>query len=285
MAVVCQIVSKHSRFCSITDPRSLPLWTTKMLQFFQKGGAQSKQSTQPQGTYFTRDLIDGRITLTQNGTETDRISDSANKTSIKEMKQHMYEYEGKPRKWDTLSPEQIAADFEEISRNFAHTNIKSCICAGLGSFNTSPRARLQLAAFETILEILRQRFEIEDIVFQDPAMDKLDKAFLRERGYTVVQHPEAQNAMTSTTFLYCPCISWEAVWEFLIVDHPALYYGPRFQDFDSMLSEEYDPILVLYSDEHQRNQDFWKFREGRMSRILLLAEGDKDFMNEFVWRN
>lgn len=112
--------------------------------------------------------------------------------------------------------------------------------------NTSPRARLQLAAFETILEILRQRFEIEDVVFQDPAMDELDKTFLGERGYTIVQHPEAQNAMTSTTFLYCPCISWEAVWEFLIVDHPALYYGPKLEDFDSMLRYVERILLILF---------------------------------------
>ncbi|KAI4141711.1 MAG: hypothetical protein L6R39_005220, partial [Caloplaca ligustica] len=182
----------------------------------QKGPNQQGQ----QRTYFAR-AKDGRIKLFRNGVESNmRIDSAGGQEAIEEMKQCMYEFEGKPRAWDTLSAERRAAGFDALTRDFARSRhgvdlvrfletevltatgmrIRSCVVAGLGSFNASPRARQQLVAFETILEVLRRRFEVEDIVVQDPAMDEFDVAFLRGRGYTVVEHPDAQNAMTVETF-------------------------------------------------------------------------------------
>lgn len=270
---------------------------------FNKITGKSQDQTHPQRNHFIR-TNDGNIKLSHNGVEK-HIINSVKKEAIEEMKQCMYEFEGKPLAWDTLSPEQRAADFDALTENYRRSKqcselvqfvderisiakglkIRTCILAGIGSFNTSPRARSQLAAFEVILELLRRTFDVEDVLVQDPAMDQLDEEFLQGRGYTVVKHPEAQNAIDETTFLFCPCINWAAMWEFLIVEWPPLYYGPKQEEFEAMLLDDGPGAGVLMEDTvgWKMNMEFSRSKAGRTSAELRLMEAEKGPENEFVW--
>ncbi|KAL8928746.1 MAG: hypothetical protein Q9208_001524 [Pyrenodesmia sp. 3 TL-2023] len=258
-------------------------------------------SNQPQRNHLAR-TSDGKLKLTQDGVEQYMV-DSVVKAGIEEMKRCMHEYEGKPPSWDTLSPAQRALDFDLftqryrgsedsqklvqfIERNVLVTkglNIRTCIVAGLGSFNTSVRALAQLVAFEVIFEVLRREFDIKDVIIQDPAMVELDEEFLKRRGYTVVKHPEAQNAIDETTFLFCPGISWVTIWEFLVVGWPCLYYGPRQEDLERMLVCQGGGWYVEGTKEDRWNKEFLRFKAGRKSMEMVLAEMDQGPKNELVW--
>ncbi|KAL8756674.1 MAG: hypothetical protein Q9184_004427 [Pyrenodesmia sp. 2 TL-2023] len=265
------------------------------------GMAQS--SNQPQRNHF-QCTSDGKLKFTQNGVEKYMV-DSVVKEGIEEMKRCMHEYQGKPRKWDTLSPTQRALDFDLFTQKYQESEdsrklvqfiqknvlstkslqIRTCIVAGLGSFNTSVRALAQLVAFEVIFDVLRREFDIREIIVQDPAMEQLDEEFIKSRGYTVVKHPEAQNAIDETTFLFCPGISWVTIWEFLVVGRPCLYYGPRQEDLEHMLMHYGGGWSVEGTKEDRWNNEFLRFKAGRKSMEMVLAEADQGPKNEFVWLN
>lgn len=258
-------------------------------------------SNQPQRNRFER-TSDGRLKLTRNGIKTLMV-DNVVQEGIEEMKRCMHEYEGKHRTWDTLSPAERALDFDLFTQRYRNSEdsqklvqfidrnvlgteglkIRTCIVAGLGSFNTSVRALAQLVAFEVILEVLRRKFDIRDIIVQDPAMEHLDEEFLKGRGYTVVKHPEAQNAIDETTFLFCPCISWVTIWEFLVVGQPCLFYGPRQEDLERMLVYQGGGRYVEGTKEDRWNKEYLRFKVGRKSMEMVLAEADQGPKNEFVW--
>ncbi len=135
-------------------------------------------------------------------------------------------------------------------------------------------------AFETILDVLRWKFDIGEVMIQDPAMDQLDEEFVREKGYTILQHPEAQNAIDETTFLFCPCIPWVTVWEFLIVGRPCLFYGPRQEDLEKMMEMQGDGGGTK---EDEWNEVFLTFKGGRKSVEIAVAEAYQWPRNELVW--
>ncbi len=62
-------------------------------------------------------------------------------------------------------------------------------------------------------------------------MNVLDEQLVRSRGFTVLHHPEALNAMTSTTFLYTPGCEWLVIEHCLAVALPALYLGQTLENY------------------------------------------------------
>ncbi|KAI4193887.1 MAG: hypothetical protein LQ346_003803 [Caloplaca aetnensis] len=270
---------------------------------FNKGTVEPENLPKPQRNHFTR-THDGKLKLTQHDGVEKYMADNVHNKGIEEMKHNMYEYEGKPALWGSLmSPEQRAVDFDALAEDYRRSEdcakmvqlvegsvsrakglvIKSCILAGLGSFNSSPRARLQLVAFEVTLETLRRKFGIEKVLIQDPAMDQLDEEFVRGRGYTILKHPEAQNAIDETTFLFCPCVPWVTIWEFLVVGRPCLFYGPRQEDLEKMMEMQGGGWSVGGTKEDKWNEEFLKFKDGRKSMEIALAEAHRWPRNEFVW--
>ncbi|KAL8897637.1 MAG: hypothetical protein Q9207_007109 [Kuettlingeria erythrocarpa] len=269
-----------------------------------KGMDKSPNPAQRQPNQFAR-THSGKLKLThQDGVE-EYMADNVSKNGIGEMKRNMYEYEGKPALWGSvmISPEQREANFHALTDSYQRSEdggklvrfieqrvlgatglvVGSCIVAGLGSFNSSPRARLQLVAFETMLEVLRWKFDIEEVMIQDPAMDQLDEEFVQERGYTILQHPEAQNAVDETTFLFCPCIPWVTIWEFLIVGRPCLFYGPRQEDLERMMEMQGGGWSVGGTKEDKWNEEYLKFKGGRKSVEMAVAETHQWPRNELVW--
>lgn len=108
--------------------------------------------------------------------------------------------------------------------------LTKCVCLGLGSLTMgTPDSSYQLAALITMLELLSMhlgasstsirtpafpklmltqnigvKFDIQEVVFQDPAFNAQDKAFLTSHCYTVLQDPEAFSEIDDNTFLFAP---------------------------------------------------------------------------------
>ena len=69
-------------------------------------------------------------------------------------------------------------------------------------------------------------------------MSPLDCDFIRSRGFTVVEDPEAQNLATPTSLVYAPGCDWNAIGEIFEIAYPAIYIGPELEDVASCLSFE-----------------------------------------------
>lgn len=108
--------------------------------------------------------------------------------------------------------------------------LTKCVCLGLGSLTMgTPDSSYQLAALITMLEILSMcsgtpststgtpcllwlalkqnlgmKFDIYEVIFQDPAFNAQDKTFLTNHGYTVLEDPEAISKIDDNTFLFAP---------------------------------------------------------------------------------
>ncbi|KAG7008107.1 hypothetical protein G7Y79_00007g022320 [Physcia stellaris] len=112
--------------------------------------------------------------------------------------------------------------------------ITHAVCLGLGSFTGAyaneqfnvlfqERVLWQLIAFESWIDKLRMRFDIEHIYFQDPAFSTLDRKFLRSQGYKILHSPESENYIDRHTFLFTPCAEQMVEESCLSTAFPALY--------------------------------------------------------------
>lgn len=144
---------------------------------------------------------------------------------------------------------------QKLMENFAEPNfkaycrqIKQVICVGIGSFTLTRDKNpfYQLAALDFMLQSLNKGIsnpnalipvhllklpdrkdgdEIKNVYFQEPGLNTLDKALLRDKGYTILNTPKAYNEMTPDTFLYAPQCIYEPIFFALEVEYPVLYVG------------------------------------------------------------
>ena len=131
---------------------------------------------------------------------------------------------------------------------FAHQNAftaSNAICLGLGSLSgpvgrcaccpktaseevaANEEVMAQLVLFEYWIELLRERFAIpnNEIYFQDPTFNDLDRSFLAELGYTVVSSPASSSYLNEETFLFAPFMDEYPMYLTLRVCFPAVYFG------------------------------------------------------------
>ena len=117
------------------------------------------------------------------------------------------------------------------------TKLTQCICLGLGSFEEvaaeggvsqlsgSNTSLHQLAVLTLLLRILHDRYNIQEVYFQDPAFTPNEKAFLQSLGYTVLEDPAAIERISASTFLFAPFLAYPVAAKALAVAFPALYIG------------------------------------------------------------
>ena len=96
--------------------------------------------------------------------------------------------------------------------------IDRCVCLGLGSITTylstatecsisdSGRPLLQLIVLESLIEMLKTKFTIPRVIFQDPGFEASDLTFLASRGYEVLDVPMGDALITPSTFLFAPFV-------------------------------------------------------------------------------
>lgn len=107
-----------------------------------------------------------------------------------------------------------------------HLRICNCVCLGLGSItNGRTASRHQFAALRWMLSLLKSRFIIKEIIFQDPAFNAADVAHFHHLGFQVRQHPFALEAIRSTTFLFAPHLERDLYATALRTVTPALCVG------------------------------------------------------------
>ena len=122
------------------------------------------------------------------------------------------------------------------------TPITQVICMGLGSFARHFAFRAhggdfrdcgdltyhQLCVLEFLLDLLarhQKTFDAGKVYFQDPSFLDVDEEFLRSKGFSIMRVPQAENMMTSSTFLYAPILPSNLLFDAFTVDYPAVYVG------------------------------------------------------------
>ena len=110
------------------------------------------------------------------------------------------------------------------------------ICTGIGTFSMYSEqyphcnSYLQLADLEMFVKILSELSDTLknkkiNIFMQDPSFNELDKEFLRGQSFEIIEHPEAFNKMTATTFFYAPGNHDDVVYHAFRVAEPTLFIG------------------------------------------------------------
>ncbi|KAK4997995.1 hypothetical protein LTR66_002691 [Elasticomyces elasticus] len=119
-----------------------------------------------------------------------------------------------------------------ISIDLAKVKITNAVCLALGSMSVtwhetfmSDNSMFQLLLFLTIVDYLERETGQEINRFaQDPAFTDTDEKFLEANGITVLRRPQAERAITPTTFLYTPYGQLNVVLP-LFQYKPAVYVG------------------------------------------------------------
>ena len=139
---------------------------------------------------------------------------------------------------------------QELKKSFTtalletSTSISQVICMGVGSFTShfdpaysevrTEASYHQLCALELMMDILslhqKTVFNTKKVYMQDPNFDDVDEEFLSSKGFSVIRGLDANNMMTSSTFLYAPYLPWKETFKAFMVDCPALHMGNKLDE-------------------------------------------------------
>ena len=159
--------------------------------------------------------------------------------------------------------------------------ITSCLCLGLGSLSrkrdtheSSARHMSQLIAFETSIEMLKQKHTISQVFFQDPSFNPVDRVFLESRGYTILESPASNTHVNEQTYLFMPFVPFNVALATLRKCFPTLVLGQRFDEFAQAKSigrllETYT-VLQRFVDLREKVSVPCYASEGRMYQRMTL---------------
>jgi hypothetical protein len=68
---------------------------------------------------------------------------------------------------------------------------------------------------------------IDNIYFQDPVFNALDRAFLLSRGYKILHTPESETHLTENTFVFTPGTEWNVCLSPINTPSPPALYITR----------------------------------------------------------
>ena len=139
---------------------------------------------------------------------------------------------------------------QELKRSFTmalletSTSISQVICMGIGSFTwhfdpafsraNTEASYHQLCALELMVDLLslhqKNVCNTMKVYIQDPSFDDVDEEFLSSKSFLVIRGLEANNMMTSSTFLYAPYLPWRETFKAFMVECPALHMGNKLDE-------------------------------------------------------
>ncbi|KAK8068387.1 SRR1 [Apiospora saccharicola] len=131
------------------------------------------------------------------------------------------------------------------SREYDHVP-STAVCLGIGSFDppdgswqVKRRTHAQLAAFQTLLELLNERAtEPIRCVFQEPYFTEADREFLEGMAYEIVDSPHGYKSVDEHTFLYGIHL-YKETYSDAIADHiPAIFIGTGWDTWESCANPE-----------------------------------------------
>ena len=104
--------------------------------------------------------------------------------------------------------------------------LTNCVCLGLGSLSAGKESsKYEVAALVIILRLLGEAHAIEKVIFQDPAFNDVDEAFLTGLGYHTVSTPAGFESINQHTFCFAPHLEHDVFAMALRPAHPALCIG------------------------------------------------------------
>ncbi|KAL8880756.1 MAG: hypothetical protein Q9198_001898 [Flavoplaca austrocitrina] len=131
---------------------------------------------------------------------------------------------------------QLATAFEALLAQSEVDHISKCLCTSLGSLTSEKYVKIdgqpnrpmyQLAAFEIMKASLENHLKkiIPSVRVQDPEMNNLDKIFLRNLSYEVIEHPQALEEVARNIFVFTPGALFVHVRDLFDEFWPAIYVG------------------------------------------------------------
>ncbi|KAL9634286.1 MAG: hypothetical protein Q9204_003060 [Flavoplaca sp. TL-2023a] len=184
---------------------------------------------------------------------------------------------------------QLATAFEALLVQSKVDHISKCLCTSLGSFTSEKYAKIdgqpnrpmyQLAAFEIMKASLEKHLKkkVSSVRVQDPEMNDLDKTFLRNLGYEVIEHPQALNEVARNVFVFTPGALFAHVRDLFDEFWPAVYVGTDLVQWieSKKPNEKYDAktnvLLEEYWPDEKRIYNRWiaLYVENTMSRKLVI---------------
>ncbi|KAL9628983.1 MAG: hypothetical protein Q9204_005538 [Flavoplaca sp. TL-2023a] len=130
----------------------------------------------------------------------------------------------------------LATAFEALLAQSEVDHTSKCLCTSLGFFTSEKYAKIdgqpnrpmyQLAAFEIMKASLEKHLKkkVSSVLVQDPEMNDLDKTFLRDLGYEVIEHPQALDEVARNVSVFTPGALFAHVRDLFDEFWPAVYVG------------------------------------------------------------
>ena len=147
-------------------------------------------------------------------------------------------YEDYLQQWENSEACRISrAVFQDVLNEKTSTPINNCICLGLGSLSGELEGEenpwdvpmSQFVAFENWVTVIGEHQKKKPrVYFQDPSFNALDREFLTEKRFIVIDTPDSNEVITPETFLFTPGACYNVVHASLRQVFPALYLGIDF---------------------------------------------------------
>ncbi|KAK8109729.1 hypothetical protein PG999_007866 [Apiospora kogelbergensis] len=133
-----------------------------------------------------------------------------------------------------------------ISSRAADRISSNAVCLGIGSFDppdgswqVKRRTHAQLAAFQTVVDILNEHVDAPiRCVFQEPYFTQADREFLEGMNHEIVDSPHGYESVGEQTFLYGIHL-YKDTYSDAIANHiPALFIGTGWDTWESCINPE-----------------------------------------------
>ncbi|OTA04491.1 hypothetical protein A9Z42_0050690 [Trichoderma parareesei] len=150
---------------------------------------------------------------------------------------------------------KILADHILIFPNYVQDPVSKIVCFGIGCFDhpegnwqAKRTSYCQLAALLVIADEVAESLGKEPfkIIFQEPAFNVNDVAFIESLGHTVVESPEGLEHMEPDTLFYGPHLYYDLYAEVLKGELPSIFVGSCADAWDlntHLLPEDF-PTMV-----------------------------------------
>lgn len=162
-----------------------------------------------------------------------------------------------PTRDSYLTVDEIKADHQRIKEQWLNSSccqnlkkliisresdkvVSTVVCLGIGSFDppdgswqVKRRTHAQLAAFQTLVELLNERAtEPIRCIFQEPYFTPADREFLEGMAYEIVESPHGYKSIDEHTFLY-GIHMYKETYSDAIADHiPAIFIGTGWDTWE-----------------------------------------------------
>lgn len=156
------------------------------------------------------------------------------------------EYQRQVERFNASGSAQLLSRlFEEELELFPNNTITRIVCLGLNRITArmtwqGPRERSnyeqstapfhQFVFMTLLLDLLKKRHNITEVILQDPAFKEVEIAFFESLGFKVLRDPQAYFAVDAETFVYGPRFPRDLIIKFIGMAFPAVFIGENLNE-------------------------------------------------------